>query len=114
MLVITPAAKSELIRLSNCCIPIDSTLYLTMNMNVTAIDCAVLCDPYGKCHAIGMILDGVRKNGNGETISGRARHNSAKRYSAWQSEPCVIIIVSEDGDVTIVTPDNSKENLELI
>ena len=105
MLVFSTNAKEEANRLSDCCISIEPTPYLSMKMNVTAIDGAVLCDPSGTCHAIGLILDGVHKNGNGETMSRGARHNSAKRYSKWQQYICVIIIVSEDGDVTII-PDN--------
>ena len=102
MLVISTGAKEEANRLSDCCISIEPTPYLSMKMNVTAIDGAVLCDHFGVCHAIGLILDGVHKTGNGETISRGARHNSAMRYSKWQQYICVIIIVSEDGDVTII------------
>lgn len=102
MLVITTAAETEAVRLSACCIPIDPTPYLSTEIDVTAIDGAVLCDPFGICHAIGLILDGVHEKGNGENRSKGARHNSAMRYSAWFCEPSVIIIVSEDGDVTIV------------
>lgn len=105
MLVFSTNAKVEADRLSDCCIEIEPTPYLSIKMNVTAIDGAVLCDPSGTCHAIGLILDGVHKNGNGETVSRGARHNSAKRYSKWQQYACVIIIVSEDGDITII-PDN--------
>lgn len=105
MLVISTSAKDEANRLADCCIGIEPTPYLSMKMNVTAIDGAVLCDPLGTCHAIGLILDGVHKSGNGETIARGARHNSAKRYSKWQNYTCVVIIVSEDGDVTII-PEN--------
>jgi hypothetical protein len=105
MLVISTGAEKEANRLMDCCISIDPTPYLSMGMNVTAIDGAVLCDLSGVCHAIGLILDGVHENGNGETISRGARHNSATRYLKWQHYTCVIIIVSEDGDVTII-PEN--------
>lgn len=102
MLIISTGAKQEADRLSDCCIQINPTQYSSIKMNVTAIDGAILCDPAGTCHAIGLILDGVHKNGNGETISRGARHNSAMRYSKWQKYLCVIVIVSEDGDVTII------------
>lgn len=103
MLVISEGAKQEAERLSECCIAIEPTPFHDINMNVTAIDGAVLCDPFGICYAIGLILDGVHEPGNGETISRGARHNSAKRYFNWQSEhKCVIVIVSEDRDVTVI------------
>jgi len=102
MLVITTAAETEAVRLSDCCIPIDPTPYLSTDIDVTAIDGAVLCDPFGICYAIGLILDGVHENANGENRSRGARYNSARRYSVWFNKPSIIIIVSEDGDVTIV------------
>ena len=56
MLVISTGAEEEANRLSDCCISIEPTPYLSMKVNITSIDGALLCDPLGICHAIGLIL----------------------------------------------------------
>ena len=67
---------------------------------LTNIDGAVLLDPSGTCHAVGVIPDGVAK-GRGDPARG-ARYNSAVRYMASHPPPTVIIIVSEDGMIDIL------------
>jgi len=106
MIVVTEKAKSETVRLSDCCISIDPIFIDSIvSEHITAIDGALICDPQGVCYAIGVILDGEHSSGNGESIDRGARHNSAKRYSHWLKEKCLILIVSEDGDVSIVKSD---------
>ncbi len=56
----------------------------------------------GICYAIGVILDGRHNKLSGEDISRGARHNSAYRYVFEKKHNCVAIIISEDGDVTLV------------
>jgi hypothetical protein len=67
---------------------------------VTSIDGAVLVDPTGTCHAVGVILDG-HASGKGDASRG-ARFNSAVRYHDTQSGECLVIIVSEDGMINLL------------
>jgi hypothetical protein len=102
MLVISDSARAEAERLASQSTLI-SPLVLTpeiMRM-VSKIDGAVLIDPHGLCHAIGVILDGMAsKHGD----SGRgARYNSAIRYVETSlSQKALAVVVSEDGSVDLV------------
>ncbi|TKI93441.1 hypothetical protein FC695_30010, partial [Bacillus cereus] len=59
MVVITNKAAEEADRLNGQCINIEPiNLTAEVMRLVTAIDGAVLLDPNGKCHALGVILDG--------------------------------------------------------
>jgi hypothetical protein len=66
---------------------------------VTSIDGAVMVDSQGKCHAVGVILDG-HATGTGDASRG-ARFNSAVRYQQAQAGECLVIIVSEDGMINL-------------
>lgn len=68
--------------------------------SVTNIDGAVMVDPTGACHAVGVILDG-HASGKGDSSRG-ARFNSAVRYHDAQTGNCLVIIVSEDGMVNLL------------
>lgn len=68
---------------------------------ITSIDGAVLLDPEGRCHAIGVILDGLAVEGVGDPARG-ARFNSGSRYVRGASGGCLAIIVSEDGMIDLV------------
>lgn len=98
-LVISEAATTEADRLASQATLIDPTV-LTPELltHVARIDGAVLIDPAGTCCAIGVILDGdITEHGD----PGRgARYNSALRYQRAAARPTVVVIVSEDGDVT--------------
>lgn len=70
---------------------------------LSSIDGAVLIDPHARCHAIGVILDGVASD-LGSPARG-ARYNSAVRYLeyAWsQKHLCVAVVISEDGTVDLL------------
>lgn len=67
---------------------------------VTSIDGAVLVEPTGTCHAVGVILDG-HATGDGDSSRG-ARFNSAVRYHEAQEGMCLVIIVSEDGMIDLL------------
>ena len=107
MVVISNAAKDEAARLQECCIKIAPVKIDNLAQHLTAIDGAILLGADATCYAIGLILDGEHYDNNGESIDRGARHNSAKRYVAWSKKrnvekyKCVIVIVSEDGDITI-------------
>lgn len=100
ILVISSQAAKEAKRLGKQCTPIvpvkaDAALI----RRVTPIDGAVLVDPNGICHAIGVILDGLATE-RGDPARG-ARFNSAVRYVSTRDEPCMAIVISEDGGVDV-------------
>ncbi|HFK1496556.1 TPA: diadenylate cyclase [Bacillus paranthracis] len=114
MLIITEEAESEANRLCNQCFKIDyspeSQNFKELIKYITSIDGGVLLHPNGKCYAIGTILDGKSVNTLGDITRG-ARYNSALRYiNDSSSENCLIIIVSEDGMISLKHSKNLHEN----
>lgn len=105
MLVVAADAAAEAARLRDQCMSVEPmTLEPSTLRLVSAIDGAVLVDPDGRCHAIGVILDGVARPGQGSPSRG-ARYNSAVRYvegNGLERGPCMAVIVSEDGSVDLV------------
>lgn len=67
---------------------------------VTSIDGAVLVDPQGNCHAIGVILDGAATS-SGDEARG-ARYNSAVRYQHGVGDGCLVLVVSDDGMIDVI------------
>lgn len=103
MLVISPQAAEEANRLSSQAISIEpAALDATLVAKVTGIDGSVLVDPDGRCHAIGVILDGTATT-EGDRSRG-ARYNSAVKYLASTDTPTVILLVSEDGMINLLPP----------
>lgn len=102
MLVVHADAGAEAMRLSPPAMRVtpgpltDSTL-----LAVSAIDGAIIVDPGGQCHAVGVILDGRAVPELGDASRG-ARFNSAHRYLAEAKGECLIIIVSEDGMLNLI------------
>jgi hypothetical protein len=100
MLVVTTAAAQEAQRLAPQALAIDPQMIGSrMLRSLTRIDGAVLLTPDGTCHAVGVILDGIA-TGVGDPGRG-ARYNSAVRYTAASSAPCLIVIVSDDGMIDV-------------
>jgi hypothetical protein len=100
-LVISAVAANEAARLSGQSTLIEPTeLTAELLTHYSQIDGAVLIDPSGVCHAIGVILDGFAQ-GEGDPSRG-ARFNSAVRYQHSAPAATVAIVVSEDGDVVCV------------
>jgi hypothetical protein len=102
MLVVSESAAAEAARLGSQALTIEPTrLDDSLVRRVTGIDGAVLVDPSGYCHAIGVILDGTAV-GEGDRSRG-ARYNSAAKYlvSAGNT-PTVILLVSEDGMINLL------------
>jgi hypothetical protein len=100
MLVVTTAAAQEAQRLAPQALAIDpQPIGSRMLRAMTKIDGAVLLTPDGTCHAVGVILDGIA-TGVGDPGRG-ARYNSAVRYTAASSAPCLIVIVSDDGMIDV-------------
>lgn len=100
-------AKSEAERLeqsSTLIQPISITSEIIMSFS--KIDGALIIDTQGICHSFGVILDGDITNGD---PSRGARYNSARRYIETKKEKdiaCLIIVVSEDGYVDVLTTKN--------
>lgn len=104
MIVVTGAAKKEAKRLKKQAFRVK---YLENNpdealiLSITNIDGAVLLDEDGRCHALGVILDGTSKKGQGDNSRG-ARYNSALRYLNHikkeynKKHNCLIVVISED------------------
>lgn len=127
MIVITDPdlAKDEVQRLSNQCITIDSFDLLdddisdyksTLINQLTKIDGAIYIDIEGRCHSLGVILDGEASE-DGDSSRG-ARYNSALRYRNREimRDKCVIVVISEDGMINVIGKkkvDSKKEINEL-
>jgi hypothetical protein len=101
MLVVSQAAAAEAARLESQSTAIEPTLLDDdLVRQLTAIDGAILVDPQGVCHSIGVILDGIATS-DGDRSRG-ARYNSAVKYLASASAPTVVVIVSEDGMINVL------------
>ena len=101
MVVISKGAATEAVRLINQSTLIKSRiLSVDLVRKVTAIDGALLLDPIGVCHAIGVILDGLASK-NGDPSRG-ARYNSAIRYVESSPSPCMAVVVSADATINFV------------
>jgi hypothetical protein len=104
LLVVSADAASESERLKNQSTTIAPCLLSAALLeHLTGIDGAVLVDPNGYCHAIGVILDGFAST-HGDPARG-ARYNSALRYvhSAMQRGIATLaLVVSEDGGVDVI------------
>ena len=75
------------------------------------VDGAVLLDPDGRCHAFGIILDGVA-SGEGDPARG-SRFNSAVRYLSTD-ETSIVIVVSDDGTVDLIPRLRPQVRKELV
>ncbi len=101
ILVIAANAQAEARRLALQGMPIEPVrLDRETLLAISSIDGAVLVAPDTTCHAIGAILDG-RAQGTGDPARG-ARYNSALRYVLTSDQPCLAVVVSEDGRVDLL------------
>jgi hypothetical protein len=109
LLVISTEALGEADRLKLQCTLIEPVVLTpTITQLVTAIDGAVLLDPQGYCYSIGVILDGKAASGHGNSTRG-ARYNSAIRYVESSDFPTLVVVVSEDGMVDVMTKASLEE-----
>lgn len=101
MLIISADAASEAERLSPQSWSIEPTRLTTeLLTQLTDMDGAVLVDPQGRCHAIGVILDGTA-HGRGDPARG-SRYNNAIRYLDSKRPPAIVIVYSSDGVINIL------------
>jgi hypothetical protein len=101
-LLISADARDEARRLSTQCTLIQPAFFGSdLIERFTSIDGTVIVDTNGACHAIGAILDGA-VSPRGERGRG-GRYNSAVMYLDTTLIPSVIVVVSNDGTVDILS-----------
>ncbi len=101
MLVISSSAAEEAQRLSPQAWSVEPTcLPPELVTQLTDMDGALLMDPSGQCHAIGVILDGTAR-GEGDPARG-SRFNNAVRYLGSEPPSAVVVVYSADGGVDIL------------
>lgn len=103
MLIITDSANEESQRLGKQSLKIKPIkTEKDIIQQITSIDGGILIDRDAKCHAIGVILDGIATN-KGDSSRG-SRYNSAIRYYEFMGKKSstAIVIISEDGMIDII------------
>jgi DisA bacterial checkpoint controller nucleotide-binding len=114
MIVISKAADTEAKRLQAQSLPITPIpLIPELVKRISGIDGAILVDRDCKCHALGVILDGLASE-NGDSSRG-ARFNSAIRYVESTKVKTICLVVSEDGYVDMIPkllPQVSRQEIQ--
>ncbi|MFH9655427.1 diadenylate cyclase [Streptomyces anulatus] len=101
MLVISADAAGEAERLSPQSWAVEpARISPALITQLTDMDGAVLIDPTGRCHAIGVILDGTAR-GEGDPARG-SRLNNAVRYLGSEPPPAIVVVYSADGGIDIL------------
>ncbi len=101
MLIISGDAAGEAERLSPQSWSIEPTrLTSELLTQLTDMDGAMLVDPQGRCHAIGVILDGTA-HGRGDPSRG-SRFNNAIRYLDSDRPTAIVVVYSSDGVINIL------------
>ena len=107
-----PAGESE--RLSGQALPIvPDYLDPRQVVRLGGVDGAVMMGPDGRCHAFGVILDGIAGS-QGDRSRG-SRFNSSVRYQQTIKTPSVIVVISDDGMVDLIPslePQVSREEVD--
>lgn len=113
MIVVADDAESEAERLASQGTSIEPVeMSVDLLQQVSAIDGSILLDPHGRCHAIGVILDGVANDQC--TPSRGSRYNSAVRYVRSSAVRRLAIVVSDDRTVDVfpaLRPRQSRREL---
>ena len=101
-LVVSADPEAESARLSSQGMPIDPDyLEPKLIVRLASVDGAVIIGPDGRCHAFGVILDGIA-NESGDRARG-SRFNSAVRYQNMGETPnSIIIVISDDGTIDLL------------
>lgn len=114
ILVVSEEAEAEVLRLQPQAIRLEPEKLSDKILDrVSRIDGAVLFDPDCRCHAIGVILDGLAAS-EGDPARG-SRFNSAFRYVRTRKKGVVAVVISDDGMINVfpdLMPRISKYDLE--
>lgn len=107
MLIVSANAAQEAMRFTPQSWAVDPVdLSEELLVQLTSMDGGVLLDDQGRCHAIGVILDGIA-NGEGEAARG-SRFNNPIRYLGTSTERggdlphAVVVVYSADGAIDIL------------
>ena len=101
MVVVAGEPEEEVARLGAEAVPIDAKLMEPADViRFSRVDGAILLGPDGRCHAFGVILDGVA-SGRGDPARG-SRFNSAVRYQGSTCKDAIVIVISDDGTVDLI------------
>ena len=99
--VVAREPEVEIARLGAEAVPIEPKLLEPAEVGrLSRVDGAILLGPDGRCHAFGVILDGVA-SGRGDPARG-SRFNSAVRYQSTEGLDSIVIVVSDDGAVDLI------------
>lgn len=102
MLVISSNAEAEARRLSPQAWKITSAeLPSVLLTQLTDMDGGVLVDVKGRCHAIGVILDGIDQ-GIGDPSRGSRFTNAIRYIDNDNAPPAVVVVYSTDGKIDIL------------
>ncbi|WBB46461.1 hypothetical protein O3597_14720 [Verrucosispora sp. WMMA2044] len=119
MLIIAANAAEEALRLAPQAWAVHPASIDDETMTqLTEMDGAVLVDPEGRCHAIGVILDGVA-SGMGDPARG-SRYNNPIRYLGTQRatsegiSSAVVVVYSTDGSIDILPSYPSRVERALV
>jgi hypothetical protein len=113
MIVVAEDAEFEAERLASQGTSIEPVeMSVDLLQQVSAIDGSILLDPHGRCHAIGVILDGLANDQC--TPSRGSRYNSAVRYVRSGAARRLAVVVSDDRTVDVfprLRPRQSRREL---
>ena len=100
-IVISSAPDEEAQRLSNEGMSIDAD-YLEPDeiVRLSSVDGAIIVGPDSRCHAFGVILDGMAGD-SGDRACG-SRFNSSVRYQNAQMPASMVVVISDDGTVDVL------------
>ena len=100
-IVVSKNPTAEIKRLARQALPIKPE-YLEHGdiARLGRVDGAIMLGPDGRCHAFGVILDGLATS-SGDRARG-ARFNSAVRYQQTAEIGTMVIVISDDGTVDLI------------
>ena len=101
LLIVAEDAAEEAVRLNDQGTVIEPTsLTSTVVESASRIDGAILADPEGRCHAVGVIVDGSAKELGSPSRGGR--YNAALRYVLTSSARRMAIVISDDRTLDVI------------
>ncbi len=100
-IVVSKNPAAEIKRLAQQALPIKPE-YLEHSevARLGRVDGAIVLGPDGRCHAFGVILDGLATS-SGDRARG-ARFNSSVRYQQTSDIGAMVIVISDDGTVDLI------------